>query len=120
MKPMIEGTRFGSITVEGEVLDHDIVVRLDGKVKKRKKKLSSALYGTSHILSLAEAEQIYDKGAERLIIGTGQNALVKLSNEAAEYLARKKCTVELFPTPEAVEAWNRSEGAVIAMFHVTC
>ena len=89
MKPTIDGTQFGSITVEGEILDHDIVIRLDGEVKKRKKKLSSELYGTSHTISLAEAEHIYDKGAERLIIGAGQYGYVKLSDEAAEYLARK-------------------------------
>ena len=120
MVPRIDGTQFGSITVEGEILDHDIVIRLDGEVKKRKKKLSSELYGTSHTISLAEAEHIYDKRAERLIIGAGQYGYVKLSDEAAEYLARKACTVELLPTPEAVDAWNQAGGAVIAMFHVTC
>jgi len=120
MKPTIDGTHFGSITVEGEILDHDIVIRLDGEVKKRKKKLSSERYGTSHTISLAEAKHIYDKGAERLIVGTGQYGYVKLSDEAAEYMARKKCSVELMPTPEAVDAWNQAGGAVIAMFHVTC
>jgi hypothetical protein len=37
MKPHIEGTNFGSITVDGETFDHDIVIRLGGAVKKRKK-----------------------------------------------------------------------------------
>jgi len=120
MVPRIDSTQFGSITIEGEILDHDIVIRLDGKVKKRRKKLSSELYGTSHTISLAEAEHIYDKGAERLIVGTGQYGYVKLSDEAAEYMAQKKCSVELMPTPEAVDAWNQAGGAVIAMFHVTC
>ena len=41
MEPHIDGTEFGSITVDGEVYDHDIVIRLSGNVKKRKKKLSS-------------------------------------------------------------------------------
>ena len=120
MKPTIDGTRFGSISVEGEVWDKDIVIRLNGEVKKRKKKLSSELYGTSHIVSLAEAEHIYDQGAWRLIIGAGQDGLVRLSDEAAEYLAREGCAVELLPTPRAVDAWNQAEGAVIGMFHITC
>lgn len=120
MKPLIEGTHFGSITVQGEALEHDIVIRLGGRVKKRKKKLSSALYGTSHIISLAEAQDLYEAGAERLIVGAGQSGLVKLSDEAAEFLARKGCAVDLLSTPEAAMAWNRAEGAVIAMFHVTC
>ena len=55
MKPTIDGTKFGSITVAGETLEWDIMIRLSGKVKKRKKKLSKAVYGTSHTSSLDEA-----------------------------------------------------------------
>jgi hypothetical protein len=120
MKPHIDGTRFGSITIAGQVFEKDVVIRLDGEVKKRKKNLSKAVYGTSHTVSLDEARHIYDKGAERLIVGTGQQGLVELSDEAADYLAHKNCAVELRPTPDAIEAWNAAQGAVIAMFHVTC
>lgn len=73
MKPNIDGSKFGSITLEGETFDHDIMIRLGGKVKKRKKKLSKQQYGTSHTVSLAEAEHIYDDGAEQVIVGTGKN-----------------------------------------------
>ena len=120
MKLRIDGTEFGSITIAGKVHEHDVVIRLDGGVKKRKKKLSKAKYGTSHTVSLEEAEHIFDAGASRLIVGTGQNGLVELSGEAAVYFRRKGCAVELFPTPRAVEAWNSARGAVIGMFHVTC
>ena len=120
MKPRIDHTQFGSITIEGTVFEHDIIVRLNGRVEKRKKKLSKAVYGTSHIVSLDEARYIYEDGAERLVIGAGQQGLVKLSSEAAEYLQRVKCQVELLPTPEAIQAWNQAEGAVIGLFHVTC
>jgi len=119
MDPHIHSTKFGSITVNEEVYEHDIVIRLTGQVKKRKKKLSKAIYGTSHTISLDEAKHIYQKGAERLIIGTGQFGLVKLSDEAVEYLSGR-CAVKLLPTPEAIQAWNEAEGAVIGMFHVTC
>jgi hypothetical protein len=47
MNPHINGTKFGSITVDGETYDHDIVIRLSGKVKKRKKKLSKQQNDTS-------------------------------------------------------------------------
>jgi hypothetical protein len=119
MKPRIDHTRFGSITIEGRVSEHDVIIRLNGRVDKRKKKLSKAIYGTSHIISLDEAKYIYEDGAERLVIGTGQQGLVKLSSEAAEYL-QDKCQVELLPTQKAIQAWNEAEGAVIGLFHVTC
>ena len=91
-------------------------------VKRRKKKLSKAVYGASHTLSLAEARYVYGQGegAERLIIGGGQSARVELSAEAAEYLARKRCEVVLVPTPEVIASWNEATGRVIGLFHVTC
>ena len=120
MRPRIAGTRFGSITIEGETFGRDVLIRLSGEVKKRKKRLSKAVYGTSHVVSLEEARHVYEKGAERLIIGAGQSGLVELSEEAASHFRRKGCRVELLPTPEAIEAWNKAEGAVIGLFHVTC
>ena len=72
------------------------------------------------MLSQAEAEHIYEQGAKRLIIGTGQYDNVRLSDEAAEYFKQKQCQVELLPTPQAIRAWNESEGEVISLFHVTC
>ena len=120
MKPTIYSTRFGSITIEGTVIENDVIIRLDGEVKKRKKKLSKAIYGTSHIVSLDEAKFLFEDGAEGLIIGTGQTGMVKLSDEAAAYFKSKKCPVKLLPTPEAIRTWNTSEGEILGMFHVTC
>jgi hypothetical protein len=120
MKPSIDGTDFGSITIEGERFEHDVLIRRGGQIEKRKKKLSKAVYGTSHTVSLAEAEHIHEKGAKLLIIGTGQYNSVTLSDEAADYFQRHHCQVELFPTPRAIHAWNKTNGAVIGLFHVTC
>ena len=120
MEPKIDRTMFGSITIEGEIYNRDVMIRLSGKVKKRKKKLSKRVYGTSHTISLDEAKHVYQKGAERLIIGSGQFGLVGLSDEAAEYFERKGCQVDLVPMKEAVEVWNEAQGPVIGLFHVTC
>lgn len=120
MKPNIDGTEFGSITIAGRRIENDVMIRLDGAVSKRQKKLSKAVYGTSHVISRAEAGVIFEKDAERLIIGAGHNGMVGLSDEAADYFAERKVKVELVRTPEAVERWNKASGKVIALFHVTC
>jgi hypothetical protein len=120
MKPTIDKTKFGSITVEGETMERDVIIRLDGQVKKRKKRLSKAVYGTSHTISLDEAKHVYEKGAKQLIIGAGQYGMVHLSDEAAAYFERKECQVELLPTKQAIKAWNEAEGDVIGLFHITC
>jgi len=59
----IEGTKFGSITIERKIYEHDVVIRLSGEVIKRKKKLSKKYYGTSHVLSKDEAKFVFEKGA---------------------------------------------------------
>ncbi len=120
MQPKIDRTMFGSITIDGDVFEHDVLIRLGGKIKKRKKKLSKAQYGTSHIVSLAEAEHVYQKGAERLIIGAGQFGLVELSDEAVAYFEQRGCQVDLMPAKEAIQVWNDAQGSVIGLFHVTC
>ena len=106
MKPKINSTRFGSITVKSKISEHDIVLRKNGQTKKRRKKLSEKIYGTSHKISLAEAKYIYDKGADELIID--------------KFFEESYCKTKLLPTPKAIKLWNRSKGKVIAMFHVTC
>ncbi|PKO23931.1 MAG: hypothetical protein CVU38_01555 [Chloroflexi bacterium HGW-Chloroflexi-1] len=120
MRPQIDDTRFGSITIEGARYEHDIIIRLSGKVRKRDKKLSQAVHGTSHTISLAEIEDLYRKRAERIIIGTGQEDKTRLSKDASEFLVQRGCKVALWPTPKAVKRWNDAEGKVLALFHVTC
>ena len=120
MKPALCDSGFGYITVEGSKIDHDIIILLSGEIKKRKKKLSKAVYGTSHIISLEEAKYVYRDGAALLIIGAGRQGMVSLSDEAADYFKKKKCKIDLHPTPEAIEKWNAATEAVIGLFHITC
>jgi hypothetical protein len=120
MKPAIMNTGFGYITVEDTELEYDILIRLSGRIKKRKKKLSKAVYGTSHTISLDEAKYVYEDGAKHLIIGSGQQGMVKLSEEAATFFEKAGCKVDLLPTPKAVKRWNEAKDDVIGLFHVTC
>jgi hypothetical protein len=121
MKPTIDSTRFGSITIEGKKYKHDVVIQLDGTVAKRKKKLSKAIYGTSHKFSLPEAEQVYQQGAQRLLIGSGQIGMVHLTDEAGAFFDEQACEVEILPTPQAMDRWNSlEEGKILGLFHVTC
>ncbi len=120
MKPYLGKTGFGFVVADDQKIEHDIIIRLSGEIEKRKKKLSKAVFGTSHILSFEEAEYIFEEGADRLIIGSGQDGMVTLSDEAKDYFLRKKCRVDLFPTPQAAEIWNSAGTGTIALFHVTC
>ena len=120
MKLKIDKTSFGSITINGEQYDKDVILRMDKSVHKRKKKLSKEKYGTSHILSKKEAKYIYEEGARYVIIGSGQYDTLKLSDEASEFFRSKKCKVICEATPKAIKTWNENSGLKIGMFHVTC
>jgi len=121
-KPHIDATAFGSITIDGTVFEHDVVIASDGAVTKRKKKLSKAIYGSSHTISLQEAEYVLARGANAdwLIIGSGQYGNVHLSPEAAAYCKKRRWRPLLLPTPEAIRAWNDADGKPLGLFHVTC
>jgi hypothetical protein len=116
----IEGTTFGTITIDGTTYEHDVIIRLSGEVVKRKKKLSKKYYGTSHVLSKDEAKFVFERGGEQLILGSGQMGNVHLSPEAEAYFAKKGCKVLLQPTPDAIHVFNRSHAKKIGLFHVTC
>ena len=116
----IEGTKFGSITIGGTIYDHDVLIRLSGKIRKRKNKLSKKEYGTSHIISEQEAEFVYERGCTVLIIGTGQFDNVRLSPEAETYFQKKGCRIVTEPTPLAIKRFNELQGHKIGLFHVTC
>ncbi len=120
MKPKIDNTSFGYITIDGKTYEHDILIRLNGEVEKRKKKLSKKYYDTSHIISIEEAKHIYEDGAKNLLVGAGQTGMVRLSEEAEELFKNKNCTVELLPTSKAAERWNDQKGTSIGLFHITC
>jgi hypothetical protein len=118
----IDSTEFGSITIGKTTYPHDVLIHLSGEVDKRKKKLSKKYYGTSHTISLEEAEFVYEKGCDTLVLGTGQYGNVTLSPEAAEFFAHHDCRVILEPTPDAIKTYNKKsdKGKTIGLFHVTC
>jgi hypothetical protein len=121
-KPHIDGTAFGSITIDGAVFKHDAIIGTDGAVTERKKELSRGVFGGSHTISLQEVEYVFEQGehADRLIVGSGQYGKAELSPEATAYAERRKCRVLVLPTPEAIGAWNSAEDNPIGLFHVTC
>lgn len=117
---MIDSTQFGEITIDGKTYDHDVVILSDGKVKKRKKKLSKKVYGTSHTVSLDEIKSFFEKGVPILIVGCGQQGILKLSEEAEAYLEKHQVEVQAVPTPLAVRLFNKTPDPKMGLFHITC
>ena len=68
MRPHLDGTGFGWIEIEGVRHGNDVLIRLDGTVEKRKKKLSKQIYGTSHTISLGSIRQGAPLGGGRRVL----------------------------------------------------
>jgi hypothetical protein len=116
----INGSKFGTVTIDRKTYDHDVIIRLSGAVEKRKKKLSKKHYGTSHVISKDEAKFVFEKGCDLLVIGTGHEGNVHLAPEARDFFKKKGCEVTLQKTPKAIKSFNRVRGHKIGLIHVTC
>lgn len=120
MRPKIDYTEFGLINIDGKIYEYDVLIRLNGNIEKRKKKLSKKVYGTSHTISLDEAEFIYEDGVKQLIIGCGQYGVLELSPDAMEFFKLKGVNVVMDKTPASTDVWNAAKIESIGLFHVTC
>jgi hypothetical protein len=118
MKPHIESTSFGRITIDGHTYDQDVVILPSGEIVSRWEALPNP--AGSHRVTEDDARRLVKLGAGPLIIGTGQSGVLKLSPDAKAHLDKQGCAVALAPTPEALELYNASEGPVTALFHLTC
>jgi hypothetical protein len=118
--PSIAETSFGRITIGGETYDHDVYVLADGAVKKRKKKLAKAAYGTSHKIGPDELRRLCKHGPEVVFIGTGQYGVAELTPEGEAYLRGHVAEWHVLPTPQLAEAYNACDSPKAALIHVTC
>ena len=120
MLPRIDKSAFGWIKIAGKKYKHDIVIELDSSIRRRNKKLSKAQYGTSHMISLDEAIDIFSPGLESLLIGSGMFDSVRLSDQATTYYLEMGVNIVILPTQKAISYWNDNDQNMIGVFHVTC
>jgi len=78
------------------------------------------VYGTSHMIGPKELERVCRGGLEVLFVGTGHSGQMEVTEEAQQYLAQRSIECRALPTPELVEAYNKSEQRKAALIHVTC
>jgi len=117
MKPIIKSKKIGSISINNQQIDYDIFINIEGLVMKREPDSNREIDYLE--LTLAEANELYDPGANEMIIGSGEKSQLRLSNEATDFFEEKKCKIKLLPTQEAITYWNRYEGHAIGLFHIT-
>jgi hypothetical protein len=110
---------FGSVEVDGQTYEHDILI--DGGVVRKRKKKPSKAYRAEFGHTPLSADEDLPWGGNRLIIGTGAYGSLPIMPEVIEEAGRRGVDVEAVPTEEACALIAGIEpGAVHAVLHVTC
>lgn len=118
--PTIGEIAHGSVTVGDREYATDIYVRVDGKVKKRKKAVIKKQYGTSHTIGQSELKRVCKGRPATLIVGTGLQGVARLDREAEEFLQEKGIASRLLKSPEAIAEYNTTSGPKALLLHVKC
>ena len=114
----IDGFSFGTIRIDGETYEADVVIDR-GQVRARKKKPSKAFRDAYGHTPLSVAEKIPWRCA-RLVIGTGADGALPVMPEVLEEAERRGVEVAVVRTPRAIELLRRSGRETNAVLHVTC
>jgi hypothetical protein len=109
---------FGSIRIDGETYDYDLVIDR-GEIQKRKKKASKPYRDAFKHTPLSVKENIPWR-CSRLVIGTGAEGLLPVMDEVRDEARERKVQLISLPTPEAIAILNRGGKATNAVLHVTC
>ncbi len=112
----IDGTEFGWISVDNVRYNHDIIIFPDSNIKNRYEDFK----GDNHILSIEEAEKVINRGAEIIIVGTGQSGVLSIPEETRKFLSKQGIKMIAELTPKAIITFNNTTGKKCALFHTTC
>ena len=111
---------FGSVKIFGRKYEEDIIIHVDGRITKRKKKKSrdlKPLYGHTP-LSEMELGFLREEKPQVVYVGTGYEAGLPITEKTQKILGEFETFI--MPTPEIIEKIEQEERKAVAIIHVTC
>ena len=113
-------SKFGWIKINGVKYEKDVIIHSNGKVTKRKKKLSKDFKANYGHTPLSERELDFLKKEEfyALYIGAGHDFALPITPKALGIL--NKYNAVILSTPEIIARIKQEENPYIAIIHVTC
>src|SRR5262249_43279158 len=110
---------FGSIQIDGETYEHDVVIDR-GEITKRKKKHSKKFRDQIGHTPLSIEEKIPWK-CRQLIIGNGFTGALPVMDAVKHKAEKRGVELIILPTPDALEHLKKaSPDDTNAILHVTC
>ena len=116
--PVISKVGPGRVTVGGRTYREDVVIRVNGKIKNRRKILAK-IGGDGNRISAAELEKACKGAPSILIIAAGPGAAARLGPDAQDFLRKRNIKVVLLPARKAAEVYNRTQGRKAALIRVS-
>jgi hypothetical protein len=120
---MIEEYKFGSITIDGKIYNHDVEVRWTGEVLKWRRE-------EGHVFNVEDVKRAVEQNPDTIILGTGTYGVCKVTEQCQNYIKERGIELIIDKTEEAVKTFNiileeskEEEGKqrkVIGLFHLTC
>jgi hypothetical protein len=114
----IDKFSFGTIRINGEIYDQDVVIDR-GEVRLRKKKPSKRYRDEFGHTPLSVDEKIPWK-CERLVIGTGAQGALPVMPDVLDEAERRGVRVTAVRTEEAIELLASASSSTNAVLHITC
>ena len=110
----IDSTSFGEVVIGGKTYYSDMYVWWDGKLDYRDKE---------HVFDMNEFWKLMPRKPEAIVIGTGQNGVVRVLPEVMIMADERKVQIFRDTSPKAIQIFNGlvAEGKkAVAVLHVTC
>jgi hypothetical protein len=109
---------FGSISIDGIVYEHDVIIDR-GKIRKRKKKPSKKFRERFGHTPVSVEEAIPWK-CRHLVIGTGRYGSLPVMDQVKREARQRGVALLIVPTEEAIQALAAKSKDTNAILHVTC
>jgi hypothetical protein len=116
----IDELTFGSIVIESKKYSRDILIFVDGTVRKRK---GGFLMFGRHETKRRELEQLSHGQPEVVIVGTGTDGAAHIAAEAEGWAKANSVSLPVQPSCNAIAKLNElteQKKKVAGLIHITC
>ncbi len=113
--PMIDQFEYGTIVIDGQTYESDVIIFPDGAVERWEHK-------DEHVLRPTDVNRVIEAKPETVIIGLGTVGNMKMHPKAEKCLQEAGIDVMVHRTNKACETYKelRTQRKVAAILHITC
>jgi len=112
---MVDSYSFGSVRVDGETYDHDLIYSKGQVTRWWREK--------GHKVKVGDIQLLLDQSPDVVVFGTGAMGVMRVGNKALAALHEAGIEVVVEPSAEAIARFNAlvAEGRDVALaIHLTC